>query len=370
MKILFITNDLNFKLGADTISHFPKSDTIAVISILKSGPQKAILEKLGVKLFELDFLLKFETGILRLFKKFKSIFFVLFFRTIVKNMQKNFEDFQPDIIHTNLWLSDITGILAAKKYGAKKIISTQHDEVKINFFALIMKRRLLRSVDCVIAISESVAEFTQVYFKVPKEKIKIVYNGIDFEYFLGCQKPNTEWEPVIGQVGRLEKIKGQIFLLEALKIINDTQKKSLSTIFIGSGSQEKFLKDYATRNNLQADFIPLTADIRPWLKKIDILVIPSLSEGFGVVVIEGLAAKKLVLASNVGGITEIIENNKNGILVDPASPEQIAQKIIWAIENKDKAFDLREKGSGWIITNRKNFDIQTTADEYRKIYLQ
>ncbi len=368
MRILFITNDLNFKLGADIIAGFPPSDTITVLSLLTSGPQKETLEQLGVTVIEMNLLSKFSFSILR-GKLWQKLFFVCsFFRTI-QGVKKIIAEFKPDVVHTNLWLSDIVGIIAAKRCGIKKIVSTQHDSVSINFFARLLKIRLLKSVAAVIAISKNVADFTHHYFHVSKDTIKIIPNGIAFDFFTQCKKEDVGWEPVIGQIGRLEKIKGQFFLLKALKKLKESNGISLRTILIGSGSQEKKLKEYAAKNNLQVEFVPLTPDIRPWLKKMDILVVPSLKEGFGVVLLEGLAAEKLVIASNTGGIPEIIYNETNGLLIETPLDESIAKALLWSVQNKDAALQLQKNGSAWILQHKNTFSIETTASKYRELFV-
>lgn len=367
MKILFITNDLNFKLGADIIAGFPRSDTIVVLSILASGPQRETLEGLGVRVIEMNFIPSLPR-VVRRSKLLKKFLFLCVCFNLIGKITDVVSDLKPDIIHTNLWLSDIVGIISAKRCGIKNVISTQHDSVRINFIARLLKTWLLRSAANVIAISKNVADFSHQYFRVPVDKIIIIPNGINFNYFLNCGKEKSDWGPVIGQIGRLEKIKGQLFLLQALKKVKEAYGVSLQTILIGSGSEEKRLKNYSRSNGLSVEFVPLTPDIGPWLKKIDILVVPSLEEGFGVVLLEGLAAKKLVIASNVGGIPEIIEDRKNGLLIEKPLDQTIAKSLLWSIQNKDAALNLREKGFDWILQNKEKFSVENTTLKYRALF--
>lgn len=367
MRIFWVVNELNLKLGADTILNFPKTDSVAVLSLLKGGPQEKILSRAGVKIIKLDFLSFFDARPWKHLRRAKSLLFILASPWIITRVSREIKKFNAQVVHTNLWLSDIIGITAAQRAGIKNIISTQHDNVPIAPLPTLLKRHLLKKVKLVIAISEAVKDFTKAYFFVPDEKIRIIYNGINLDYFEKCQKAEKDWDGSIGVFARLEKIKGHIFLLEAMRemALHTTAPK---IYIVGSGSQEKFLKNFSEANNLNVEFIPLTPNIAPILGKVDIVVIPSLSEGFGVVVIEALAAKKLVIASNVGGIKELIFSKKTGILFNPGDYTDLKEKLVEALNTKEASLEISSKGRLWLMKNKYLFDIKNTANEYRNLY--
>jgi len=92
-----------------------------------------------------------------------------------------------------------------------------------------------------------------------------------------------------------------------------------------------------------------------------------LSEGLGIAILEALVAKKLVIASNIGGIKELIKDNKTGILVEPANVDDLYKAIKWVLENKEEAIILRDASFEWINGNRQLFDIQDVSKKYLEI---
>ena len=93
-----------------------------------------------------------------------------------------------------------------------------------------------------------------------------------------------------------------------------------------------------------------------------------MSEGLGIAILEALVAKTLVIASNVGGIKELIKDKETGILVKPANTDDLYKAIKWVLENKEEAIKLREKSFEWINKNRQLFDIKEVAQKYSEIF--
>jgi len=104
------------------------------------------------------------------------------------------------------------------------------------------------------------------------------------------------------------------------------------------------------------------------LKEIDVFVLPSLSEGLGLSLIEALVSGKLVIASNVGGIKELIEDKKNGLLTRPAHVNDLHNAIIWVLDNKEDAMKIRNNSLEWIDRNRSSFDIKGVCNNYSKVF--
>jgi len=212
--------------------------------------------------------------------------------------------------------------MAAAATKRIRIISIQHDIVKINPIITYFKIRALKHVEKVIAISYTVKDFLIKYFKVSENKIEIIYNGIDYDKFLAGQKENTNQPLVFGTIARLDKIKGHIHVLEALKILKQ-QNITPKYIIVGSGPEENILHTFVKENNLtNVQFIKEVLDVVPLLKEIDVFIFPSLSEGLGIAVIEALIAKKLIIASDIGAMQELIKNNETGLLIDPQNTQE------------------------------------------------
>jgi len=271
---------------------------------------------------------------------------------------------KPDLIITSLYQADILGYWAS--FGLNtKLISIQHDVVRINSIITWLKIRALRNANKIIAISNEVKGFLIEYFKVPDFKIEVIYNGIDFEKFLSFQKSDEDWEPIFGIIARLDKIKGQIYILKALKKLRKEEIKLPKFIFVGDGPERENLEHFTEENSLSnVKFVGEVLDVGQYLKQIDVFVFPSLSEGLGVAIIEALVAKKLIIASNIGGIRELIQHNKTGILVKPTNVDDLYKAIKWVLENKEEAIKLRNESFDWVNENRHFFDIKDVSKKY------
>ena len=154
-----------------------------------------------------------------------------------------------------------------------------------------------------------------------------------------------------------------------MKRLKDNGIKLQKFIFVGDGPERKNLEQFVKENDLfNVRFIGETLDIGQYLKQIDVFVFPSLSEGLGVAIIEALIAKKLIIASNIGGIRELIQHNKTGVLIEPTNVDNLYKSIKWVLENKNEAIKLRTEAFEWINKNRQLFDIRDVSKRYLEIF--
>jgi len=139
-------------------------------------------------------------------------------------------------------------------------------------------------------------------------------------------------------------------------------------IFIGDGPERENLEYFVKENDLlNVKFVGEVLDVGQYLKQINVFVFPSLSEGLGIAIIEALVAKKLVIASNVGGVKELIKDNKTGILIKPTNVDDLYKAIKWVLENKNEAIKLRTEAFKWVNENRQLFDIKDVSKKYLEV---
>ncbi len=291
-----------------------------------------------------------------------KVFWVLLFPLLVIRLAFLFRKVKPDLVVSSMYKADI----ASFAVGAKPL-SIQHDMVKINPVAAAIKRMALKRAVKITAISESVKDFLKDYFKADDSKIEVVINGIEFDRFSRLRKPENEWKPLFGTVARMSKIKGHIHLLRAMKKMKDTGFFS-ELILVGDGTERPYLEAYTKENELNVSFVGERIDMDEYLKKIDVFVLPSLSEGLGMSIIEAMAAGKLVITSNAGGIKELINDKKSGILVNPGDEEGLYQAMRWVIENKEEAMSVRRESVNQIDKKREIFDIKKVCERYSEIF--
>lgn len=244
-----------------------------------------------------------------------------------------------DIVHTNGYRADFLGIFLALLTGLP-IISTCHGYIS-NDTALKLYNRLnylvLRFFDKILAVSEGIKE-QLVRNGVPESSLEVVLNAVqmdsDTESLLRHRKEKRELfctdenDFLIGYIGRLSKEKGIRYLIEACAKL-DKVGLPLKVLVIGDGPQRDDLEKLAQKNGLQNKvfFLGFLSDVENWMPAIDVFVLPSLTEGTPMALLEAMAMGVPVVATNVGGVPDIINNGVNGILVESQDSDNLARTL-------------------------------------------
>jgi hypothetical protein len=223
----------------------------------------------------------------------------------------------------------------------------------------------------IITVSEAVKNQI-LTLNIKKKSITTIYNGIHINKEkkdtknISNNKINTAIY-TIGTACRLHKEKGVINLLTAIQKI-DNIIPNLHCLIIGDGPQKNDLVWAAKKMaiNDKVRFIGWKNNITPWLKTLDIFILPSIKkESFGYVLLEAGLAKKPIIASNTGGIPEIVIDKKTGLLYSPNNPEEIAQKIIYLYNAPFYANTLAEQAHDRI---KNKFTIEKMVSDYIKVF--
>jgi glycosyltransferase involved in cell wall biosynthesis len=205
---------------------------------------------------------------------------------------------------------------------------------------------------------------------VPLEKIRLCYNGIDTELFHGlagaCQPPLADGSLVIGAVCVLRPEKDLQTLLDAFARVRRIQG-GLKLAVVGSGSVLPDLERRAKRLGImeQCVFHPATEKVVPWYHSIDIFVLPSRSEGLPNALMEAMACGCCVIASRVGGISELVRHEETGLLFDPGDAGQLAGALGRLIENAPLRNEMAAAARRQILDR---FSVRASADRMGEIY--
>ena len=297
---------------------------------------------------------------------------------LLLSMIRLFKTERPDVVHLNSSKVGLLGALAARLAGISKIIFTAHawafNEDRNDLVKLVIK--FLHWITIVlnhevIAVSESVADQMKGWPFVER-KILVSRNGIKTdlrsrkeasELLFGDKLPPKRL--VLGTIAELHPVKGQKYLIEALAGVHDLD---FICAIIGEGEERTNLERSIKEKNLD-NKVYLFGHIdraASYLKAFDIFLLPSISEGLGYAVLEAGAAGLPVIASRVGGIPEIVENLRSGLLVTPRRPNEIKNALIYLHEHPEemKLFgkNLREKVE-------KDFSLDRMVNETEKLYL-
>jgi len=285
-----------------------------------------------------------------------------------------------DVVHTHLFLSSVIGLTAARVAGIKFCVITRHYSDYMYLFGNILKIKLdrlcLRIADKVIAVSDAVAKVIHDRDKINISKIVVIHNGIDLDVFLRSDNDSTAVKKelginndsfVIGAVGSLHPRKGHSLLINAIPLVIEHNPKA-KFVLIGDGPLWEGLKKQIKEMNLDSYVIlcGYRSDINRLIAAFDIFIQPSIEEGFGISILEAMASKKAVIASNIGGIPEIVQDNKTGIFIPPANHEKIAEAILWAMRNPQV---IKKMGESGYLRVKNTFSINKMIEEYEKVYL-
>lgn len=277
-----------------------------------------------------------------------------------------------DIVHSNSRTTQVLGTLLDRACGIAHI-STAHGFFKKRFF-----RKLF---PCwgrkVIAISESVRVHLRDDFGVKEQNIRIIHNGIDVERpKTKDQKPKMEIKikfrlgdgPVVGIIARLSEEKAHNYLIEAMREVVD-KIPQVQLLIVGEGRQKQRLVTLTTTLNLDKNiiFVPQVLDTKEVLSVMDIFVLPSLKEGLGLSLMEAMAAGCAVIGSNVGGIRSLIQDQYNGLLVEPTDSKALAKAILELLQDPEKRQYLGKLAQIFIT---QNFSQEKMVLETEKLYLE
>ena len=288
----------------------------------------------------------------------------------IKRMYKVYHHLRqskPDVIHANVAALQYL-ILPTVFVKIPRKFYTVHGDAK-KLVADPLRRTLYNfAFHCLhfipIAISKYVQDtFAEVYH-MPKQMIPIINNGINLSVF----QPITEkWDGFnIIAVGRLEQIKNYSLLIDAFKLINNKYPFTKLTI-LGSGSMKDKLKIQIVELALEDKVLIIDSVANPqdYMAKADVYMSTSITEGFSLTTVEALACGIPAVVTDSGGVSDIIEQGKNGYICRHNAAE-LAQKAAKLIENPN-AYEKMKKNARESV---KKFDIATFAEKYKKLYFE
>lgn len=251
----------------------------------------------------------------------------------------------PYLLYSLLVRSHIVKIVTV--HGLVQIesmYSKPHKNSIFKFLYVLLEKYALKNISEIIVCSPQMEYLIR---GMTNSRIHVIPNGIDIEHFNKSQMNYPICHPSIFFVGMLKKVKGVEILLKAMQIVLNRISKAHLYI-AGTGPQESELKKIAEKLNIMNNvtFLGFVSEDYKYslYKSTDISVFPSLYEPFGIVLLEAMVCGKAVVASNVGGIPSIVDNGNTGLLFESGNSQELAQKIILLLEDKNLRERLGENG--------------------------
>lgn len=281
---------------------------------------------------------------------------------------------QVDLIHAHEFDANVQGTFAAMMSGLP-LVATVHGK---NYFWEKSRRRLayrwISRRATMVAVSENLKQFIVEKVGVAPGRVKVLYNGVDVLPHCdradvdACRKELDlpENDRIVGVVGNLYPVKGHQYLIDSIPAVLE-QCPNTSFVFAGRGQLETELKEQVHRLGVDARvrFLGLRQDIPRILALLDVFVLPSLSEGLSMAILEAMIAGKPVVATQVGGNPELVLNGETGFLVPPRNGQALAQSLVSLLTNRAQATQFAEMGKR---RAEGQFSLQTMVSAYQTLY--
>jgi len=283
---------------------------------------------------------------------------------------------RPAIVHSLLFWAYVLGTYAAKATRVPAVLSSRRGlglfkEERWHY--LFLERLANRMTDLIVANSEAVKRDVLRQEKLEPSRVRVIYNGVDSSLYefppdpaLRASLGIPEQTRIVGVVANLIHYKGHRFFLQAC---SDVKRKIPEARFllIGDGPLRGALQSLARDLGLEEEvlFLGIRQDIPQLLSLMDVAVLPSLEEGFPNAVLEAMAAGKPVVATEVGGVPELVVPGKTGLLVSPGDPQGLASAITALLQDAARAQELGRAGRDRV---RAEFGLDRMVRETEELY--
>ncbi|MBW2105160.1 MAG: glycosyltransferase family 4 protein [Deltaproteobacteria bacterium] len=292
-----------------------------------------------------------------LVRKIHPLYDLKAFVSLVKIFLKE----NPHIVHTHTSKAGILGRWAAFFARVPIIVHTPHGHVFWGYFSrwktlvfVLLERLTAHITDKIITLTEQEKRDHLRYNIASEDKFLHVHSGVDLNKFFNVSVDPSEMKRnlgipdnafVVGTAGRLTPVKGHRYLIKAAKEIVAI-KPDIKFLFLGEGELQEELEKMASELNIRENivFLGWRPDVAEVMSMFDIFALPSLNEGMGRVLVEAMALAKPIVASNIGGIPNLIMQGKNGLLVPVADAKALASGIEFLMTNPKKRGEMGSAG--------------------------
>lgn len=294
------------------------------------------------------------------------------FFIVILRLAKQFLFFKPHIVQIYGLKTEIIVRPLAKLFGAKIISTIQGPEMQRRIGHILLRRLTSPFVDQYVSVCEHAKEKFHSREKIPLEKIEVIYNGIDLDAY-DHSDLEWKWEKIFDQhrvnillLSNIRPMKGHKHVIDSIKFLGK-HKDSVHFYFSGTDNMKGDIHRYVekTETGKYITFLDFQSNIIAFLIKADIMLLPSEWEGLPTSILEAMYVKTLVIATNVGGIPELISHNKTGIMIKHASGKDIADAIVSYLEGRIEVEKIIDAAYHKV---RSKFDMNDSLKKYEKLY--
>ncbi|HUH66176.1 MAG TPA: glycosyltransferase family 4 protein [Syntrophales bacterium] len=298
-------------------------------------------------------------------------------------LMKIFKEEKPHIVHTHTSKAGFLGRWAALFAGVPAIMHTPHGHVFWGYFGkwqtrlYVFLERLTATITHRIITVTDQEKKDHLLFQIAREdKFTVIHSGVELGRFYDPQIESDAMRDklgidkdafVIGTVGRLTHIKGHKYLIDAARKIVLT-RPNIIFMFLGDGELLDDLKSRAASLGIydSVRFLGWRQDVAEVMSTFDIFALPSLNEGMGKVLVEAMAMGKPIIASDVGGIRDLVKHEVNGLLVPSQDADAIARSILELHNHPAKLREMGEKGKAMAA----DYSVESMVEKIDKLYTE
>ena len=247
---------------------------------------------------------------------------------------------RPDILHTHLYHAGVLAWISSAFGWTPLRVHTRHYDTCLHKFGAwwdpLIDRSATRAADSVVAISNAVKDVLVNLEGVPPGRVRVIHNGSDVPDILHDPRPRGGAADLIA-VGSLHPWKGHDYLIRAMALVRQAIP-GVHLRILGEGSERPVLERLVEQLELGGvvELPGFVGDVLGALASSDLMVQPSLEEGFGISILEAMSQQLATVASRVGGIPEIVEDQVTGLLVPPGDEEALASAIVGLLNDPSR----------------------------------
>lgn len=288
----------------------------------------------------------------------------------IKQLCKLIKEWEIDVVHTNSSVINL-GAIAAKMTNRKHLWHVRELDIHYNYKrdCKIIDRILLKKSDKVICISKYVKH--ELCKETNYKNAIIFYNPIDIEkYDVVKNDIMTNKQINILVCGVIGENKKQLVVVKAVKLLFDRGYTNINLAIVGDGGEYKKKIVKFVRDNHMEEYVQIHSfceDLTDYRKRADIAVMSSVYEALGRVTIESMLSEIIVIGADSGATHELIKEKVNGLKYMPESPDELADKMEYAIKNKEEMKKMVSRAKQFALNN---FDAKKKVLQLEKIYLQ
>lgn len=280
---------------------------------------------------------------------------------------------RPHILQTHSWGTLCEGLIAGRMARVPITVHLEHGTLQTRKYQIRVQRWAWPKADRLLAVCSQLGDRMAQTVAVPRRSISVIRNGVDVRRFEGHTRVEAQRRLglpsdalVVGTAGRLTDVKDHATFLEALRLLR-AEGVPVFGVIAGDGPLKSALESSIAARGLQGgvQLLGYRPDIETVLAALDIFALSSKSEGLPMVILEAMASGLPIVSTRVGGVEEVVEEERTGLLVEPKSPQALAKAIGRLASDRQRC---EQMGAAGRARARREFSLESMAANYERLY--